>query len=119
MSREGCELRRERWEALKREIARGIEAADRGELIPAEERVIVVPLVVHTAERHLLAEIPAHMEIVAGIVDVKDPRVQTCGCLPPWRRAVDRGCQPTGSCCVHREASAAAPSNWRLPQSQP
>jgi methionine synthase II (cobalamin-independent) len=29
------------------------------------------------AERHLLAEIPAQLEIAAGIVDVKDPRVQT------------------------------------------
>ena len=26
---------------------------------------------------HLLAEIPAQLEIAAGIVDVKDPRVQT------------------------------------------
>ena len=29
------------------------------------------------AERHLLAETPARLEIAAGIVDVKDPRVQT------------------------------------------
>jgi 5-methyltetrahydropteroyltriglutamate--homocysteine methyltransferase len=29
------------------------------------------------AERHLLAEIPSQIEIAAGIVDVKDPRVQT------------------------------------------
>jgi methionine synthase II (cobalamin-independent) len=28
------------------------------------------------AERHLLAETPAQLEIAAGIVDVKDPRVQ-------------------------------------------
>lgn len=29
------------------------------------------------AERHLLAEIPSQLEIAGGIVDVKDPRVQT------------------------------------------
>ena len=28
------------------------------------------------AERHLLAEIPTQLEIAAGVVDVKDPRVQ-------------------------------------------
>jgi predicted transcriptional regulator len=37
MSQEDCELSRERWEALKRDIARGIEAADRGEIVPGEE----------------------------------------------------------------------------------
>jgi antitoxin ParD1/3/4 len=31
------ELRKVRLEELRREIARGVEAADRGELVPAEE----------------------------------------------------------------------------------
>ncbi len=39
--------------------------------------VLALSLPEQWAERHLLAEIPAQVEIAAGIVDVKDPRVNT------------------------------------------
>jgi methionine synthase II (cobalamin-independent) len=42
-----------------------------------ERAVLELSLREQWAERLLLAEIPAQLEIAAGIVDVKEPRVQT------------------------------------------
>jgi methionine synthase II (cobalamin-independent) len=71
------------------------------------------------AERHLLAEIPAQLEIAAGIVDVKDPRVQMAAELSRYAEQLltvvpaDR-LLLCPSCSLGRRTST-----WRYPRSRP